>query len=125
MLRVTARDNPFYRERLAEVGLSEKVASLEDFQRRMPFTTKAELVADQAAHGPYGTNRAYPLARYTRFCQTSGTSSAPLSILDTPESWEWMLENWRSIYQAAEIAPGDRILLCVLLRTVFGLLDSL
>lgn len=109
MLRVTARDNPFYRERLQAADLSESVSSLEEFQRRMPFTTKAHLVTDQAAHPPYGTNRPYPLEQYTRFCQTSGTSSAPLSILDTPESWEWMLNNWRVIYEAAQVAAGDRI----------------
>ena len=75
----------------------------------MPFTTKPDLVVDQAAHPPHGTNHTYPLERYTRFCQTSGTTARPLVILDTPESWEWMLGNWAHIYRAAGLAPGDRI----------------
>src|SRR5271156_2777360 len=42
------------------------------------FTTKQELIDDQAANPPYGTNLTFPLERYTRFCQTSGTSGHPL-----------------------------------------------
>ena len=50
-----------------------------------PFTTKAELVADQAEHPPYGSNLTYPLDRYSRLHQTSGTSTGrPLRWLDTP-----------------------------------------
>ena len=73
------------------------------------FTTKQELVDDQAAHPPYGTNLTYPLHRYTRFCQTSGTSGKPLRWIDTPESWEWMLGNWDRVYAAAGITSADRI----------------
>jgi phenylacetate-CoA ligase len=88
-------DNPFQRARIA--GGWEAV----------PFTTKAELAADFAAHPPYGSNLTFPLSRYTRFCQTSGTTGAPLSILDTPESWEWMLGNWARIYREGGVKPGD------------------
>ena len=52
---------------------------------RLPFTTKADLIADQTTHPPYGTNHSEPLARYCRLHQTSGTSSGrPLRILDLP-----------------------------------------
>ena len=37
----------------------------DDF-RRLPLTRKSELVADQAAHPPFGTNLSYPLDRYVR-----------------------------------------------------------
>jgi phenylacetate-CoA ligase len=85
------------------------IANVEEFTSRVPFTTKAELVADQAAHPPFGSNLTFPVERYTRFCQTSGTTAQPLAILDTPESWAWMLGNWAHIYRAAEVGPGDRI----------------
>ena len=54
--------------------------SWDDFSR-LPFTRKAELVADQAAHPPFGTNLTYPLDRYVRVHQTSGTTrrAAPLA----------------------------------------------
>ncbi len=73
------------------------------------FTTKQELIDDQAAHPPYGTNLTFPLDRYTRFCQTSGTSGHPLVWLDTNESWNWMLGNWDRVYQAAGVTSSDTI----------------
>src|SRR5947209_2005822 len=66
---------------------------------RLPLTTKAELVADQSAHPPYGTNLTYPPDRYRRLHQTSGTSSGrPLRWLDTRESWESLLGCWQAIF---------------------------
>jgi phenylacetate-CoA ligase len=73
------------------------------------FTRKQELIDDQAAHPPYGTNLTFPLDRYTRFCQTSGTSGHPLRWLDTNESWSWMLGNWDRVYQAAGVTPKDHL----------------
>lgn len=108
--------NRFYTARLAEAGVTAELGSLEEFAQRMPFTTKADLVADHAAHPPYGSNLAFPLERYTRFCQTSGTTGRSLAILDTPESWDWMLGNWREIYRAAGVQPGD----CVYFAFSFG-----
>ena len=75
----------------------------------MPFTTKSELVADQSAHPPFGTNLTSPLARYTRFHQTSGTTGHPLRWLDTPESWSALVDNWVQIYAAAGVCAGDRV----------------
>jgi phenylacetate-CoA ligase len=97
--------NRFYERKLAAAG----IRSLEAFTEQTPFTTKQELVDDQAAHPPYGTNLTYPLTRYTRFHQTSGTTSAPLRWLDTQESWEWMLGNWREIMLASGVQAGDRV----------------
>ena len=101
--------NCFQTARLAAAGVDAGVANLADFSARMPFTTKAELVADQAAHPPYGTNLTHPVERYSRFCQTSGTTARPLVILDTAESWDWLLGNWAHIYRAAGLVAGDRI----------------
>ena len=99
--------NAFYRKKLD--GLEPGIASLEDFRERFPFTLKAELVEDQLRLPPFGSNLTFPLDHYTRFHQTSGTTSAPVRWLDTPESWNWMVENWKEIYRAAEVGAGDRI----------------
>jgi phenylacetate-CoA ligase len=99
--------NGFYQEKYAK--LDPDVASLEDFSRRFPFTTKEELAGDQRAHPPYGSNLTYPLETYTRYHQTSGTSSAPMRWLDTPESWSWMVENWKEVFRAAGVGAGDRV----------------
>lgn len=101
--------NRFQSRRLADAGLTASVASLAEFTRRCPFTAKDELLADQAAHPPFGTNLTFAPGRYTRFHQTSGTSGAPLRWLDTPESWQWMLGNWAEVYRAAGVTPADRV----------------
>ena len=80
----------------------------DDFAR-LPFTTKDELAADQAAHPPYGTNLTYPSARYVRLHQTSGTSGQPLRWLDTPESWAWMLDGWDRMFGMIGLRPDDRL----------------
>jgi phenylacetate-CoA ligase len=75
----------------------------------LPFTTKAELAADQEAHPPYGSALTYPVDRYTRLHQTSGTTTGrPLRWLDTPESWEWMLGCWRHKFAFMRLGPGER-----------------
>lgn len=102
-------ENRFYSERLSRVSLTADIESLEEFSKRLPCTEKQELVDDQAAVPPYGTNLTYPLATYSRFNQTSGTSGAALRWLDTPESWAWMLGNWQEVYRAASVDARDRV----------------
>jgi phenylacetate-CoA ligase len=102
--------NKFYAQKLQSAGITFDVASLKDFSARFPFTTKAELVADQLAQPPYGTNLTYPLDCYTRFHQTSGTSGKPLRWLDTPESWDGMIESWTGIFRAAGVHATDRVM---------------
>jgi phenylacetate-CoA ligase len=97
--------NPFYTAKLGNT----QIASLDDFFERAPFTFKHELVQDQCDHAPFGSNLTYPLERYTRFCQTSGTTGSPMHWLDTPETWAWMLDSWDRVYRAAAVTAGDRI----------------
>lgn len=101
--------NPFYTRKLQSFGVTFNVASLEDYSARFPFTTKPELVEDQRRNPPFGTNLTYPLNRYTRVHQTSGTSGTPLRWLDTPESWDWMVENWMTVFRTAGVVAGDRV----------------
>jgi phenylacetate-CoA ligase len=101
--------NPFWtaKWRAAGLGSARDLRGWDDV-RRLPLTTKSELVADQAAHPMFGTNLTYPLERYVRVHQTSGTSGAPLRWLDTAESWEWWLRCWGFVLAAAGVRPGDR-----------------
>src|SRR5207249_2139579 len=51
----------------------------------------------------------YPIERYVRLHQTSGTTGRPVRMLDTRESWQWWRECWRPIYRAAGVTAADRI----------------
>src|SRR5881397_444833 len=94
------RENAFYRVKLPRVA-----GELRD----LPLTTKSELSEDQAAHPPFGSNLTYPIERYVRLHQTSGTTGRPLRLLDTAESWEWWRDCWQPIYRAAGVTARDRI----------------
>ncbi len=111
MLDEVLATNAFYRRKLAAAGIAPGRA-LEAWQD-LPFTTKTELSDDQAAHPPYGTDLTYPLERYVRLHQTSGTTGAPLRILDTAESWAWWARVWADhVYAAAGVGGGDRVFFC-------------
>jgi phenylacetate-CoA ligase len=98
--------NAFQRARLGNV----EVTGWDDVAR-LPLTTKDELLADQAAHPPFGSNLTFPAERYTHLHQTSGTTGATLRILDTPEDWAWWRRQLGRVMTAAGIGPGDRVAL--------------
>jgi len=101
--------NAFYAERLARAHLKlSDVQTLADLGR-LPCTTKQELLADQAENPPYGRVLSYPVERYSRMHQTSGTAGQPLRWLDTPESWSWCLDCWKRIYEMVGIRSDDRL----------------
>jgi phenylacetate-CoA ligase len=112
LLARIAGSGSFYARRLAADGVSfEEVADISTFVRRVRWTTKDELLRDRLEHPPFGTQGLEAAARYNRFCQTSGTSTGqPMAWLDTPESWQAMLDCWGRVYEAAELVPGvDRV----------------
>ncbi len=110
LVGLLAAHNPFYAPALRSAGLADEVPSLAAFSARLPTTTKQAVMADQAASPPYGTNLTYALHEYSRFNQTSGTTGQPMRWLDTPASWQWMLDNWKVVYQAAGVDRVDRVL---------------
>jgi len=107
MLEAELPCNAFYRCKLLDKGFSS-AASLSEF-RKFPFTTKSDLVEDQSAHPPFGSALTFPVERYTRIHQTSGTTGKPIYWLDTEESWQWWSGCWKTIFEAAGAKPDDRI----------------
>ena len=107
LLSTLQLSNPFYSKKMDEAGVRYPLAGLSEFFSSFPFTTKREVVEDQAKYPPYGTNLTYPLERYTRFSQTSATTGTPLRWLDTPESWAWMVENWMQVLRVAKAEAGE------------------
>jgi len=109
LLREILPGNGFYARKVAAAGIGRSVVdSLTDLSR-LPFTTKAELTADQDGHPPYGQVLTYPLSRYSRMHQTSGTSGRPLRWLDTSASWNWLLGCWDEYFRIIGLTPRDRL----------------
>lgn len=101
--------NGFYARKFAAVGLDPASVQTPADLAPLPFTTKDELLADQAAFPPYGSVHTYSRERYCRLHQTSGTSGRPLRWLDTPESWRRLLSCWDMIYDVVGLTPRDRL----------------
>jgi phenylacetate-CoA ligase len=107
-----ATTDSFYGKKIREWELKvSRLNRIDDFIAQVPFTTKADIQADRADNPPFGTNLTRAIHQYTRFCQTSGTSTGqPMAWLDTPESWEAMLKCWQRVFEAAGLVKGrDRI----------------
>ncbi len=109
LLKAVTTSNPFYARKLAGLGDPGSLDCLETFATTIPFTTKGELSADHLANPPYGSNLTFPIERYTRCHQTSGSSGQPMRWLDTNESWSSLLDNWSEIYRAARVSAADHI----------------
>lgn len=109
LVRAALGANPFWTAKWRAAGLAsaDDLRSWDDL-RCLPLTAKNELVADQATHPLFGTNLTYPLERYVRVHQTSGTSGTPLRWLDTQASWEWWARCWGFVLAGAGVRPGDR-----------------
>jgi phenylacetate-CoA ligase len=99
MRAILSGRNRFYADRLKHAGRFQEI----------PFTTKQQLVEDQANCPPFGTNLTFPVENYTRIHQTSGTAGKPILWLDTPESWDWWLRCWAEVFKGAGVRRGDRV----------------
>ena len=104
------KTNEFYKKKLGKAGIKspQAIQTVEDY-RRLPFTTKAEFVADQTANPPYGSNLTFRRTKYSRIHQTSGTKGNPLQWLDTEDCWNWWARCWATVYKAADVTSEDRI----------------
>ncbi|MBX3676065.1 MAG: AMP-binding protein [Rhodocyclaceae bacterium] len=101
--------NRFYTGKWKAAGVQPgDMKSLADLSR-LPLTTKGELMADQAANGPFGNNLTYPIDHYVRFHQTSGTTGVPLKVPDTEAGWQWWGRCWGHVLAGAGVTAADRV----------------
>jgi phenylacetate-CoA ligase len=95
--------NEFYAAKLQSCPRRlDRLEQLAEF----PYSTKEDL-ADATPEAL----RTYPLEHYVRFHQTSGTHGRPLPVLDTAADWQWWIDCWQYVLDAAEVTAEDRALL--------------
>ena len=121
LLKATLPRNRFYADKLAAQLDFDRLADEDGPLRSLdemagwPLTFKEELQPD-AGSEPWATNLTFPRSDYLRFHQTSGTRGRPMAVLDTAEDWQWWLECWQYVFDAADIQPKD----CCLMAFSFG-----
>ncbi|MCA9117617.1 MAG: AMP-binding protein [Planctomycetaceae bacterium] len=101
--------NRFWRERYAAAGVDCTAIHSVDDLPQLPPVTKQELIEDQTSNPPYGTNLTYGRDACIRLHQTSGTTGLPLRWLDTPDSWNWLMQCWAGIYGMVGLRADDRL----------------
>lgn len=106
-LMVELASNPFLLAKFSLAGIERLDVKGFDDLRRLPFTTKRELVEAQEASPPFGGLLTYLLSRYNYLHQTSGTTGRALKWLDTEESWEWWIRCWGYVYRGAGVTESD------------------
>lgn len=109
LLNEVRERNPFYRQKWKQAGVPLQPLDSVESLANLPLTTREELVADQTAHPPLGTNLTYPLSAYKRFHRSSGTTRAPVFWADHEPSWQWVLHCSRALYLLAGVQPGNRL----------------
>jgi phenylacetate-CoA ligase len=107
LLREILPGNAFYAAKLGHVD-AEHLGSLDELAT-WPFTFKEELV-EAAGHTGLPGNLTWPMERYVRFHQTSGTHGRPLPVFDSAADWAWWMDCWQLILGRAGVGPGDRVL---------------
>ena len=100
-------DNAFYARKFGAIRLP--LASL-DHLAELPTTTKEELVSGAPTNSA-PANLTWPLERYVRYHQTSGTHGRPMPVYDTAEDWQWWIDAWQFVLDAAQTTAADRALL--------------
>jgi phenylacetate-CoA ligase len=89
MLDLAYRENPFYRKKLIDHGISPKdIGTMEDITK-LPYLYKKEIQEDQRINPPFGTNLTGSMENFVRYHQTTGTTGIPVRWLDTKETWNW------------------------------------
>jgi phenylacetate-CoA ligase len=101
-LLLMAKNRPFYRGRLRKLRLP--LTSLEQL-REVPVLVKTDLVSTAACKVAFCFD--LPRSDYCRFHQTSGTRGYPMVVMDTADDWQWWLDCWDHVLDAASVTDTD------------------
>jgi len=105
--------NAFLRARWERAGLaSAPLTSLAEL-RRFPLVRREDVLHDQQAAPPLGTNRTVPPAAFSHLHRSSGTTRAPLHWADTAASWRRVVAASRKLFEISGITADDRLALAL------------
>jgi phenylacetate-CoA ligase len=104
------RHSPFYRRKLRAARVDPASIRTLDDLRRLPFTTKDELKANQAERPPWGDVLAVPLGDVVRVHLTSATTGRPLAFLDTAADWHGFYHSYARSLHAFGVRRTDMVM---------------
>ena len=102
------QNSAFYRSRFKEIGLEPgDIKTLDDYQKKVPFTDKDDFLELQSKSPPYGPTQAMPAEFIAHHAETSGTTGAPLAIPYSLYDTMRYGESWCPAFWATGIRPTD------------------
>ena len=107
--------SPYYRERMDGAGLKPQgITSLQIFKERFPTSTKADFLADQLAHPPFGARLGIPRDQVALVNMTGGTSGQGQEIYGRSQRDIHMQGYLHALpWFLAGLRPGDMAINCV------------
>jgi phenylacetate-CoA ligase len=101
--------NEFYRSRFQKAGVTpEKINSVADFKKKIPFITKEDFLADQNEKPPYGKRLMVDQSHIAFTYLTSGTSGKGQEVhAATYREVTESASSWATCFHWAGIMPGD------------------
>lgn len=106
LLAKVSESNAFYKRKLA--GCPQQLDTLVQLAH-LPYTAKDEL--EPPAGDAFAANRSFGADAYVRCHQTSGTHGRPMTVVDTADDWQWWVDGWQFVLDAAQFTPSDRALM--------------
>jgi len=103
-----AERSAFHQRAFKAAGFSPEQLNSWDDVNRIPFLTREDWMASQAASGPYGEIPVTGAEGAIRMHTTSGTSGrTPLRALDSRKDWSWSADMWCYALWGAGVRPHD------------------
>lgn len=120
-LRYAYEKLPFYRRLYDEHGFRpDSVRSLEDFTTKVPIVTKKMLVADQAAHPPFGSYLGVERSQLARIHGSSGTMGTPTMYGVSHHDWAHAAQLHSMALWCAGVRPDDLVQITFPFTLFFG-----
>ena len=112
---------PFYRRSWDEAGFHpEHLASLEDFEDKVPVVTKEDLRASQSASPPFGDYLCIDEADIFHIHGTSGTTGDPTAFAIGRDDWEAIANAQARVMWGMGVRPGDVVFVAAVFSLYMG-----
>ena len=121
LIRYAWEKAPFYRRKWEEAGFHpDHLRSLEDFEDRVPVTTKADLREAQDRAPPFGDHLCAPEDETHHIHGTSGTTGNPTAFAISRTDWRAIANAHARIMWGMGLRPGDTIFIASLFSLYMG-----
>lgn len=104
-------NSSFYKKKWGLLNREEILDS--DNFRNLPFTTKSEILSDQAQNPPFGSNLCVNMSSIRRIHKTSGTTNAPVIIALTENDIAHVVEVGGACFTASGLTQQDTVMHCL------------